>query len=90
MLGMTHKMTSFGYNTLGFGSFTSRGYNIQSLVIAGGAGGGGRNGGGGGAGGYLSSIEGESTGGGGTLQDAFLASSVWFKGRYLKCSLVES
>ena len=68
-------MTSFGYNTLGFGSFTSRGYNIQSLVIAGGAGGGGRNGGGGGAGGYLSSIEGESTGGGGTLQDAFLASS---------------
>ena len=43
-------MTSFGYNTLGFGSFTSRGISIQSLVIAGGAGGGGRNGGGGGAG----------------------------------------
>ena len=49
-------MTSFGYNTLGFGSFTSRGISIQSLVIAGGAGGGGCDGGGGGAGGFGSSI----------------------------------
>ena len=36
-------MTSFGYNTLGFGSFTSRGgtpFDITFLVIAGGAAGG--------------------------------------------------
>ena len=73
-------MTSFGYNVLGFGNIVSApaGPSIQYLIIAGGAGGGGRNGGGGGAGGYLSSIEGESTGGGGTLQDAFTPTvSTW-------------
>lgn len=66
-------MTGFGYNVLGFGSATSSaaGPSIQYLVIAGGGSGGGRQAGGGGAGGYRSSVEGESTGGGGTLESAF-------------------
>ena len=46
-------MTSFGYNTLGFGSYPSRGIDATFLIVAGGAGGGGKGGGGGGAGGFL-------------------------------------
>ena len=70
-------MTSFGYNTLGFGSYTSRGKRTVSyLVIAGGGGGGGDfRGGGAGAGGYRNSFASEDSGGGASTETPFIAST---------------
>ena len=63
-----HVFTSTGtFDVSALGDF---GDTVEYLVVAGG-GGGGCQGSGGGAGGYRSSVTGESTGGGGTLESVF-------------------